>query len=167
MTFDLDTHFQSWDFSKNHAHFDRAHLIISPIFVFPSRKVIGTILIQQNVRNQHVYLKVMKQHIYLKMLIFRANWEKLIFHLSQRQKSVFSWFYQKGSILGYILLYNSYINAAIADTLMHEEDLYDLTGQEYRNLGRYETLKFWCNHSLIPRKTDICLWNVYFTSKSV
>ena len=28
MTFDLGTHFQSWAILRNHAHFDRAHLII-------------------------------------------------------------------------------------------------------------------------------------------
>ena len=50
-------------------------------------------------------------------------------------KISFSGFSQKGSILGYMLHHNSYINAAIADNLMHEEDLYDLIGQEYINLG--------------------------------
>ena len=31
-------------------------------------------------------------------------------------------------------------HVAIADTLIHEEDLYDLTGHEYRDFGWYETL---------------------------
>ena len=50
MTFDLDTHFQSWDFSRDHAHIDRAHLIISV------QEGHREILIQLNVRNQHIYI---------------------------------------------------------------------------------------------------------------
>ena len=35
----------------------------TPIVEFRSRKVVETFLIQQNVRNGHIYIRVMKQHI--------------------------------------------------------------------------------------------------------
>ena len=83
----------------------------------------------------------MKQHI-PKNAYFSRKLRKTDFSPLATAKISFLRFSQKGGILGYMLLHSSYINAAIADILMHEEDLYDLTGQEYRNLGRYETLKF-------------------------
>ena len=75
--------------------------------------VLKTLAMEQNVRNTHIYIEVMKQHIPQNAYFLRKS-RKTDFCPLAALKIGFLRFSQKPSILEHMLLHNAYINVAIA-----------------------------------------------------
>ena len=92
----------------SHAHIEQLVRTVN-MFISASKLVLETFPIQQDVRNGHIYMKLVKQHILQDAHVSRKSQRGAVFHE----------FLKKGSTLRQILLYNSNINMTTAVILVY------------------------------------------------